>query len=373
MIFERVIRRELISTASIVFCIFFMITLAVIFIKILGQAAGGQINSEDILILISFQSFNYLPIILILTGFISVLLVITRSYQNSEIIIWFMSGLDLTKWIIPVLKFGWPIIILTALFSFIITPLANEQSEKLREYYQKREDITWIISGKFQKSVITNRIFFIDSIDDSNKKVKNIFINVMQDTKNSIFLAKEGELKINNNNEKFIILNQGWRYDEISNQSSFQITEFKHCKWLFTKKLQTINKQKSIRTLSSWNLLEKNINLNKGEFLWRVALPIMSFILMLLAIPLSFVNPREGRSISLLIALVLFFLYSNLISFFQSLVAQGWLPLTLGWWPIHLIVAIIIIYLFLWRLGINSHLYLSILFSSILKLILLKQ
>lgn len=372
MIFEHTLRRELMSTASIVFTTFFMITLTMIFIKILGQTAGGQVNSQDVLALISFQSFNYLPIIFILTGFMSVLLVITRSYQNSEIIIWFISGLNLTKWIIPVLKFGWPIIILTALFSLIITPLANQQSEKIREYYQRHADIAWVISGKFQKSMIANRIFFIEHIQDNNKKAKNIFVNIMLNGENSILLAKEGEIKINKHDEKFIIMNQGWRYDSISNQLNFQITEFKHCKWLFTNKSLIINKQKSARIIPSWDLLDQNINSNKGEFLWRIALPIMAFTLMLLAIPLSFVNPREGKSISLLIALLLFFLYSNVISIFQSLVSHGFISLTLGWWPIHFVIIIITASLFLWRLKINDSRYSLILFSYIWKLILLK-
>jgi lipopolysaccharide export system permease protein len=65
-------RRELTSTAGGVFTTLFTITLTVMLIKILGQAAGGKVASQDVLALIGFQSLNYMPIILILTGFISV-------------------------------------------------------------------------------------------------------------------------------------------------------------------------------------------------------------------------------------------------------------------------------------------------------------
>ncbi|WP_241801441.1 LptF/LptG family permease, partial [Pseudomonas putida] len=82
-----------------VFTTLFTITLTVMLIKILGQAAGGQVASQDVLALIGFQALNYMPIILILTGFISVLLVMTRSYQDSEIVVWFACGMSLTRWI----------------------------------------------------------------------------------------------------------------------------------------------------------------------------------------------------------------------------------------------------------------------------------
>jgi lipopolysaccharide export system permease protein len=92
------LRRELTSTAGGVFTTLFTITLTVMLIKILGQAAGGggvaRRAGPDRL-----QSLNYMPIILILTGFISVLLVMTRSYQDSEIVVWFACGMSLTRWI----------------------------------------------------------------------------------------------------------------------------------------------------------------------------------------------------------------------------------------------------------------------------------
>ena len=84
MIFQRALKRELISTAAGVFMTLFTITITMMLIRILGQAAKGRVASDDVLALLGFTSLNYLPIILILTGFVSVLLVVTRSYQDSE-------------------------------------------------------------------------------------------------------------------------------------------------------------------------------------------------------------------------------------------------------------------------------------------------
>jgi lipopolysaccharide export system permease protein len=365
MIFERALRRELMSTAGAVFTTLFTITLTVMLIKILGQAAGGQVSSQDVLALIGFQALNYMPVILILTGFISVLLVVTRSYQDSEMVVWFACGLSLTRWIRPVLRFGFPIILLTATLSFIATPWANQQSSQFRERFEKREDVARVSPGKFQESATADRIFFVEGLSGDANKVKNIFVNTFHEGKNSIVVAKEGEMETDHDGEKFIVMSQGRRYDGVPTKPDFQMIEFERYGLLVGNQSQTAAGEKSVRTLQTWDLIKKNTSFSRGELLWRMALPLMALTLMLLAIPLSFVNPRAGRSIGLLVALLLFVVYSNTVSVFQSSVSQNRISFMLGWWPVHMAVASIAVGLFFWRLKVNSRYHPAILWSRI--------
>ncbi|MFL9878859.1 LPS export ABC transporter permease LptF [Herbaspirillum rhizosphaerae] len=373
MIFERALRRELMSTAGAVFTTLFTIILTVMLIKILGQAAGGQVNSQDVLALIGFQALNYMPIILILTGFISVLLVVTRSYQDSEMVVWFACGLSLTRWIKPVLRFGWPIILLTGILSFVATPWANQQSAQFRERFEKREDIARVSPGKFQESATANRIFFVEGISGDASKVKNVFVNTFRDGKNSIVVAKEGEMEVDKDGEKFVVMSKGRRYDGVPTQPDFQMVEFERYGLLVGGQSQASIGEKSVRALQSWELLALNNNFSRAEMLWRLALPLMSLTLILLAIPLSFVNPRAGRSIGLLVALLLFVVYSNTVSVFQSSVAQSRISFMLGWWPPHLVVALIVVGLFFWRLKVNSRYHPAVLWSGMRRALTLKR
>ncbi|WP_183380254.1 MULTISPECIES: LPS export ABC transporter permease LptF [unclassified Herbaspirillum] len=365
MIFERALRRELMSTAGAVFTTLFTITLTVMLIKILGQAAGGQVSSQDVMALIGFQALNYLPVILILTGFISVLLVVTRSYQDSEMVVWFACGLSLTRWIKPVLRFGWPIIVLTTVLSFVVTPWANQQSAKFRERFEKRDDIARVSPGKFQESAVANRIFFVEGISGDSTKVKNVFVNTFNNGKTSIVVAKEGEMQVDADGEKFVVMNKGRRYDGSPTEPDFQMIEFEHYGLLTGGQSPVTEGEKSVRVQTSWDLFTQNSSFSRGELLWRMALPIMSMTLMLLAIPLSFVNPRAGRSIGLLVALLLFVLYSNTVSVFQSSVSQGRMSFMLGWWPVHLVVAAIVVALFFWRLKVNSRYHPATMWSNL--------
>ncbi len=354
MIFQRALKRELFSTAGGVFLTLFTITITMMLIRILGQAAKGRVASEDVIALIGFTALNYMPIILILTGFVSVLLVVTRSYQDSEMVVWFASGQSLTKWLRPVLEFALPIVVLVALLGFIATPWAYRQSSEFRERFEKREDIARISPGKFQESASAQRVFFVEKMSDDLSTVGNVFINSIKNGEVSTVVSQNGTIETNEQGEKFVVLEDGVRYDETFDQSDFRIMEFEKYIAYIAPKGDVSVSDNSTRAMTTLELLQDTNSKKKGELVWRIGLPFMSVLLMLLAIPLGFVNPRAGRSFNLIIAVLLYMTYSNLSSFIQAYVGQNKLAFGLGWWPLHLVVALVVVMLFALRLGVNS-------------------
>jgi lipopolysaccharide export system permease protein len=354
MIFQRALRRDLLGTAGAVFTTLFTITITITLIRILGQAAGGKIASADVVALLGFSALNYLPIILNLTGFVSVLLVVTRSYQDSEMVVWFASGLSLSRWIRPVLLFALPLVAMTTALSFFLTPWSNQQSSIYKERYANREDIARVSPGKFQESSSADRVFFVEGVSGDTTKVKNVFVSSIRNGKTSVVVAKEGTVEVDANGDKFLVMSQGRRYDGVPTQSDFQLMEFDRYGVLVGRKSQATVGDTSARALSTIDLIQNRSNFNDGELLWRMSLPLMGVLMMLLAIPLGFVNPRGGRSANLLIALFLFVFYSNMLSYAQATVVQQKSTLPLAWWPVHLVAGIVITAFFMWRLKVNS-------------------
>src|SRR6202165_1099535 len=102
MIFHRALLREFAGLAGAVFMTLFAIALTTRLIRLLGQAAGGQIPSDAVIAFLGFFALGTLPVLLSLTMFIAVLLTLTRGWRDSEMVIWFGSGLPLTAWLKPV-------------------------------------------------------------------------------------------------------------------------------------------------------------------------------------------------------------------------------------------------------------------------------
>ena len=185
-------------------------------------------------------------------------------------------------------------------------------------------------------------------------KVKNVFVNTIKDGQSSIVVAREGSINIDQRGDKFLVMGQGRRYDGISAQSDFRVMDFERYGVLVARQSEALVSDLSARSLPTMSLIAKPSRHHNAELLWRISVPLMGLLLMLLAIPLGFVNPRGGRSANLLIALLLFVIYSNMVSVFQASVVQQRLSLAMAWWPLHLAAAILIVVLFSWRLLINN-------------------
>jgi lipopolysaccharide export system permease protein len=197
-------------------------------------------------------------------------------------------------------------------------------------------------------------VFFVEGVADDISSVRNVFINSVRNGRSSVIVAREGSTETDSRGDKFLVLKDGRRYDGTPSEPEFQLMEFERYSVLISRQAQAMANDASARALPLTVLLANPSRQNNGELLWRVALPFMGLLLMLLAIPLGFVNPRGGRSANLLFALLVFIFYSNMVSVLQAAVAQGRLSLMVGWWPLHLLAALLVAFLFSWRILMNS-------------------
>ncbi|MDN4060362.1 LPS export ABC transporter permease LptF [Massilia sp. YIM B02769] len=353
MIFSRALYRELASAAGATFTVLFTVCITWTLIAILGRAAGGRVASSDVVALIAFQSLNYLPTVLTLTSFISVLVVVTRTYRDSEMVVWFASGQSLLAWIRPVLVFGIPMVLLVAMLSLFVTPWAKMKSTEFVQRFEKREDLKRVAPGQFRESSSSDRVFFVEGSANGSTVVQNVFVNTMQGAGNSIVVAKEGVIEPDGKGGQFLVLKNGRRYQGVPGQADYQSMEFERYSMRVATKVPVLGTDVPLDAQPTAALLALDNQYTRSELLSRISSPIVCLVLVLLAIPLGFVNPRAGSSANLILALLIFFTYNNLVKMVEASVKKDKLDFALAWWPLHLVVAVIVVALFAWRLNVN--------------------
>jgi len=163
--------------------------------------------------------------------------------------------------------------------------------------------------------------------------------------------------------DRFLIMSQGRRYDGLPTEQNFQLMQFEKYGVLISRESQAAVANKSAKALPLGELIADPTPYHQGELLWRISLPIMCTVLMLLAIPLGFVNPRVGRSANMIAAIFLVAVYINLLNIIQVWVEQGRLTLSMTWWPMHLVALCMVFLMFSWRLLVNSHWHPAVLWS----------
>lgn len=355
VIFQRALLREFGNLALAVFATLFAVTLTTQLIRLLGQAAGGQVISEAVLALLGFSALNYLPVLLSLTLFVTVLMALSRSYRDSEMVIWFSAGQSLGAWLKPVLIFSTPLVGLIALLSLFLSPWAVGQSEEYRRQMDTRDEITRMAPGVFREAASADRVFFVEAIAGDETNVQNVFITQVHQGRLGIMVSKRGFKETAANGDRFVVLLDGRRYEGTPGTSDYRVMEFeRYAIRAEAREVQT--EGASTKALPTLTLAQGHTNADLGELLWRISLPISALILGLLAIPLSFVNPRASRSVNLVFALLTYMIYSNLVSMAQAWVTQGRLPFETGWWIVHAGMLLVLALTFWRRLQVGSNL-----------------
>ncbi|QWE08120.1 LPS export ABC transporter permease LptF [Polynucleobacter ibericus] len=340
MIFNQALRRELSFTTGGVFLVLVTIMVTTLVIRILGYAANGAVNPEDALVLIALATLGYLAVLLTVSLFVATLIVLVRWYKDSEMIVWFASGLSITNLIRPILQFATPLIIVIALLALFVWPWANRESTLISQRFQQRDDVSMVSAGQFKESAKAERVFFIEELDVDKSEVKNIFVADSKNGRLSIAVSSTGYIQNSDGGEKSIVLNNGRRYEGQPTQPDFRILEFDE----YSTKIRSKDalapaprdREKTVHELLN-DPNPASINANRAELLWRVGLPLMALGLVLIAIPLAYVNPRLGNYTAMFYAVLIYLIYSNLLNLTQNFVSQGKVSVFTAIWPIHLL------------------------------------
>jgi lipopolysaccharide export system permease protein len=344
-IFQRSLTREFTAVGSSVVVVLVAIMVVNAFVTQLKRAASGSIEPEAVIALLGFLLVAYLPVILALALFVSVLLTLSRSYRDSEMPIWFSSGLSITAWISPVLRFGLPIVLVTAGLSFFLTPWALSQSAEYERILKSRDEISRLSPGTFIEARSANQMYFIDKTADNSEYASNVFMHYNENGRVGVVVAEKGFTEVDAKGDRVFVLLNGRRYEGTPSALDFRIVDFQR----MTKRIdvkEIAADAPRTKQLSTMALINEPTPDRIAELHWRIALPVAALILALMAIPLSFVNPRSGTSANLVLAVLIFFLYYNLLNFFQAWTVSGTVPMWLGLLPVHLLMIGILIVLF---------------------------
>jgi lipopolysaccharide export system permease protein len=409
MIFKRTLQGELIFYTSAVYAALSLVTLTFTLIQLLTQAVDGRIDPKTVFVLLGFALVNFQAIILSLSVFIGTLLVFSRMWKDSEMTIWQASGLSLSRFVWPTLRFAIPIALLAALFSMVVAPWANRQAAEFRDSFEKRDDLSRVATQQFKENRDGSRIFYVGNVDESSKQARNLFVverNAARPNVESVVAAQQGRVISLDDGDRYLELSKGRRYqlpkdidavgtreNKAINQSAagaanmtvtpttdktqvagtlagtsagagahtdtakrstekspeIGLMKYEQYTVLLAEKQGKPSTALPPKQRGTLDLVSDNNKIARGELIWRLDLPIMCLLLAFLAVPLSYFNPRSGKSAPLVISILLFVIYVNALNTTQSYVQSGKLKPIFALLAPHLAVLLLAVLLLLWR------------------------
>jgi lipopolysaccharide export system permease protein len=208
MLFDSTLRKELARGFGATLVVILTIVITMMLIRVLGQAANGAVAPADVVLLMGYTALSHLPTILALSLFIAIVVTMGRMYRDSEMAIWFSSGIALTRFIAPVLRVSWPVLLVVAVLVLVVWPWGNRSSAELRERYEQRSDLSRVSPGVFQTSRDGKRVFFVEKGSDEAVNARGVFVLTNGDQDESLTSARSAHLETIGS-DRFLVLDSG--------------------------------------------------------------------------------------------------------------------------------------------------------------------
>ncbi len=354
-LFGRRISGECASVALGVFAVLFGIIVTAHLVRLLNRAASGSVAADTVLAAMSFQTLNLFPLVLALTIFVAALIALTRAHRDSEMVVWFACGVPLRAFMVPLLRFALPFIALVALLTLFVRPWAVTRSLELQSELQSRDEIALVAPGVFKETRSGKKVYFVERFADFGQSLAELFIRSADPRGDSITVARSGNVERNDKGDRYLVMRDGHRYEPGGDPGTWRVTRFERADVL----IQPYDKESpggSAKSRSTAELFASDRPADIAELQWRFHMPIAALLLVLLAVPLGFVNPRAKRSVNLVLAILIYAVYSNALSITNAWVAQGRLAPLPGFILVHVALGAVILALLAWQTGMFSRL-----------------
>ena len=335
MIIYRYISKQLFATTLGVSFVLVLIFFSGRFIKYLARAADGRIAGDALFAIMAYRLPGFLELILPLGIFLGILLAYGRLYLDSEMSV--LQATGISQWQITKLTFlpAFSMFVVVALLSIYISPWGAQQSEIILLEAKSQSQLKIITPGKFHTNKTKDKVTYTETVSSDKNSMANIFM--AEDDKDRLVsvVAHSGERIIDaTTQQEYLQLRNGYRYEGQPGDSNFRVTQFD----TYTVKLsepEAKDDTTKYRLMDTAELWRDPSPLAKAEFQWRISLPILVPIVVLMAIPLSRVNPRQGRYLKLLPSIIGYLSYLSLLIAGKGWIEKGKIPPELGLWWIH--------------------------------------
>lgn len=353
MIVFRYLSRELLITMSAVSAVLLVIIMSGRFIKYLAQAAQGVLDPGVLLLIMGFRLPGFLQLILPLGLFLGILLAYGRLYLESEMTVLSATGMSQRRLLVYSLA---PAALVAALVGWLSLGLAPQGIAEVERILSQQDSLTefdTLVPGRFQTLRGGSRVTYTRELSADRSELGGVFIsetNVSRQTGKesglSVLVAESGRQEIQPDGSRYLILENGYRYDGNPGQADYRAIQYDTYGVLLPK--PEVSMELSEREAMPTHELLGSDNLrHRTELQWRLSLPLLVFVVTVLAVPLAKVNPRQGRFLKLLPAILLYMTYLALLIAVRSALDKGRLPMALGLWWVHgLFLAIGLLMLF---------------------------
>ena len=335
-IISRYIAKEVLTSSLAVLVVLLIILIGNTALKVLSKVVEGRVSSELLWQLLAINFAHYLVVLLPLSFYLGILLALGRMYKDSEMTAMQACGTGPGYQFRAVALIVIPVVLITATLALLIAPYTSQLRDELRTLAANQPLLSTLASGQFNQIDDLGAAIFIEAFDEGRAVMQSVFLQQQDAESVSVQVARSGTQIIDNDGYRYLQMDQGFAVHLDKKTQALRTTVFEQQQIRLN---DTPIDQRRLRISSTPSIQlwqQRQDPKAAAELQWRFAIPIMTLVLSMLAVPLSMMRPRQGRYAKLGWGILAYIIYSNLLSVIRSSMEKGQWPADIGLWAFHL-------------------------------------
>jgi lipopolysaccharide export system permease protein len=315
--------------------------------QVLGQAAERGYPRQVILGLIGLTSIQNLTVLIPVGLLLGIVLALGRLYHESEMAALRACGIGPGNLLRPIGLLALVVTALLAWLALLAAPQAFGRAQAIRREALKAAEFGMLEPGKFHTFARGAAVFYAES-SDPDGTLHRVFLQRREADHIELVLADRARHVVEEGGALHVlVLYDGERYEGAPGQPVMRRVRFAE-HGIPVRVGEPDAGPTRIETRPTLELHRDPSRAAQAEFQWRVSLPVMALVLTLLAVPLAELHPRQGRYARIGVVILVYFVYSNLVSAARTWIEKGWLTPAIGVWWTHALVLLLALVLW-WR------------------------
>ena len=348
VIIIRYLVRETLKSQLAILLILLQIFFCQKLVRILGAAVDGEIPTNLVLTLLGLGVPEMAQLILPLSLFLAILMTLGRLYTESEITV--MHACGLSKAVL--VKAAMVLMLLTSVVAAVnviwLGPWSSRYQDEVTQNARANPGAAALAAGQFQTSSDGNTVLFLEDV--KGNQFGNVFLAQLRPKGNarpSVVLADSGHMEQRPDGSQVVTLDKGTRFEGTALLRDFRITDFVNYQAVVGYREATLdpNDAEQSDIVPLW---QNNTPAFRAELHWRFTLIFSVLVMALMVVPLSVVNPRQGRVLSMLPAMLLYLIFFLLQSSLKSNASKGRLDPAIWMWVVNISYLLLAVALNLW-------------------------
>ena len=346
MILRRYIHREIVEKLGWIIGLLLLIITSNRFVGYLADAAAGTFPTDLVFQTLLMKMLTTLPKLMPVAVFLAVILGLSRLARDKELTAVSVSGGTRQVQLISVLQFSLLFSLIVFVTSFFISPWAAQNTEELKARAEIEADTAGIRAGKFNEFSKGEQVIYIEQATSDAGRMENVFLQASGGERLNVLNSNSAKYKtIEPSGNKYILFEDGRRYTGYSGMLDYRITRYKTYAVLIEQ--SDVNTEYvRLESLPTPILLASDSPKHEAELQWRLSFVLSALLLPVLAVALSRYSFSEQKYLSAFVAVLIYIIYSNMLSISKTLLKRDEISPFIGLWWVHLVLIVLIVLTF---------------------------